>query len=104
MIRGSAKFDGMAVGEGTFNFIRTGGPTLTAKAAFIHTTTGETHGWTENTVWSAATLQKLKELQSMMEVDLGNLHLDNGGEVLVTTSRVVGGEPGGLGDHLAEPA
>jgi hypothetical protein len=104
MIRGNARFDGLALGEGTFNFTGTGGPALSAKAAFVNSTTGETHGWTHNAMWSPATLEKLKELRALMEVDLGNLHLENGGEVLVTTARQVGDEPGGLGDHLVPPA
>jgi hypothetical protein len=105
MIRGHAKFDGMALGEGTFSFL---GATvhLEAKAAFINTKTGDTHGWTKNTQWSPAVIEKLQELRALMEADLGRIHLQEGGEVLVAgaptrTPRIV--EAGGLGEHLRDP-
>lgn len=106
MIRGNPKFDSVSVGEGTFNFL---GSTLQfeAKAAFVNSRTGDTHGWTKNTQWSAGVIEKLKELRALMEVDLGQLHLENGGEVLVTTTSSAGGgiPPApvpGLGEHLKD--
>lgn len=100
MIQGRAKFDGIAVGEGTFSFL---GTTLKfeGKAAFVNSRTGDTHGWTTNTQWSPAVIEKLKELRAAMELDLGRLHLADGGEVLVGTgSSVARDSGGGLGEHL----
>ena len=106
MIRGNPKFDSVSVGEGNFSFL---GSTLQfeAKAAFVNSKTGDTHGWTKNTQWSPPVVEKLKELRALMEIDLGRLHLENGGEVLVTTATGMGGgatptEHGGLGEHLDE--
>lgn len=104
MIRGYAKFDGLALGEGTFSFL---GATvhLEAKAAFVSTKTGDTHGWTKSTQWSPAVIAKLQELRALMEADLGRIHLQDGGEVLTTGARGVAPavESGGLGEHLRDP-
>ncbi len=45
MIRGATKIDGIALGEGSFSFLTTDSK-LTAKAAFVSSRTGNTHGWT----------------------------------------------------------
>lgn len=106
MIRGNTKFDGLAVGEGSFSFL---GATLhlEAKAAFVNSRTGDTHGWTKNTQWSPQVIEKLKELRALMEVDLGHIHLQGGGEVLSTAvplgTALTSTEGGGLGEHLREP-
>ena len=101
MIRGNAKFDSIAVGEGAFSFL---GSTLMleAKAAFVNSKTGDTHGWTKNAQWSPPVVEKLKELRALMEIDLGQLHLEGGGEVLVavTSAGPAAGGGGGLGEHL----
>ena len=110
MVRGSAKFDSVVVGEGTFSFLAAGGsPALEAKAAFVNSRSGETHGWTTNRQWSPAVLEKMKELRSLMEIDLGMLHLEGGGEILVTPVHALQGPQsgsrtgGGLGEYVAEP-
>lgn len=103
MIRGNPKFDSIAVGEITASFL---GPTvsLEAKAAFANSKTGDTHGWTKNTQWSPPVMEKLRELRALMEIDLGNLHLEGGGEVLVAPANAAPqgnfGSGGGLGEHL----
>lgn len=104
MIRGNPKFDSITVAKFEASFL---GPTLnfTAEAAFANSRTGQTHGWTKNTTWSPATIEKLKELRSLMELDLGAMHLEGGGEVLVgptsvATTRGLAPEGGGLGEHL----
>lgn len=103
MIRGAPKFDGIAVGEITASFV---GPTLSleAKAAFANSKTGDTHGWTKNTQWSPGVIEKVRELRALMELDLGRIHFEGGGEMLVTTSNTAsglgGGGGGGLGEHL----
>ena len=101
MINGSPKFNGMAMGEGKFSFL---GTTihLEGKAAFIDNRTGQTHGWTHNTSWGKDTIDKLMELRAAMELDLGRLHLEGGGEKLVTTSKppALTGGGDGLGEFL----
>jgi hypothetical protein len=100
MIRGTAKFDGLAVGELSANLL---GPMakLTAKAAFINSETGHTHGWTTNEQWSPETIVKLRELRAAMEADLARIHFGDG---LVEKGEVFGGQvPGGLSEHLSEP-
>jgi hypothetical protein len=104
MIRGNARFDGVAVLEGSFSFLGASNG-LEGKAAFVNSKTGDTHGWTTNKQWSPQVLEKLKELRALMEVDLGQLHLEGGGEVLVapTGAGTVLSESrgtGGLGEHL----
>ena len=105
MIRGNPKFDSLAVGEITGSFL---GPavTLEAKAAFANSKTGDTHGWTKNTQWSPPVIEKLRELRALMEIDLGRIHLEDGGEVIVAPTNVgtrsgLGGG-GGLGEHLGD--
>ena len=103
MIRGTPKFDGVAVLEGEFNFLS---PTISlkGKAAFISTKTGDTHGWTTNTGWSKETIAKLQELRALMELDLGRLHLETGDPLATSSSGVdvvpQAGDDGGLGSHL----
>jgi hypothetical protein len=106
MIRGNPKFDSITVAKFDVSFL---GPTLTfsAEAAFANSQTGQTHGWTRNTQWSPTTIEKLKELRSLMELDLGAMHLTGGGEVLVGPSSVAAPrsftpEGGGLGEFLGD--
>jgi hypothetical protein len=101
------KFDGVALGEGSFNFMGTG-HTLEGKASFVNTLSGDTYGWTKNNIWSPATIAKLQELRALMEIDLGRVHLVDGGESLVgptsLSETTVGssglGSMGGLGEHV----
>lgn len=74
MIRGTVRFNGLALGEGSFTFLN--GTGLRAKVAFINAETGKTHGWTESTGgWSKETLKKLEELRALIEQDFARLHL-----------------------------
>lgn len=106
MIRGAMKCDGIAVGEANFSFMNSGGVVLEAKAAFVSTKTGYTFGWTKNAVWSPPTIEKLKELCALMEIDLGRIHLEEGGEPLTgvsapTEGRGLGSMPkGGIGEEV----
>lgn len=104
MIRGTPKFDGLTVAKITVSFL---GPTLdfVGEAAFTNSKTGQTHGWTKNQTWSKETIEKLRELRALMEVDLGAVHLDGGGEVLAGPAAlpVKGGlsvPESGLGEHV----
>lgn len=103
MIKGSTKFDAIAVGEFTAAFI---GPTLEfkAKAAFVDSKTGQTHGWTTNQTWSPPTLAKLHELRALMEADLGAMHLEGGGEVVANAAAPprIPQVPTGIGEHVGE--
>lgn len=105
MILGQPKFNSIQVGELTVSFL---GTTLRfeGKAAFVDMKTGHTHGWTKNEQWSPAVIEKLKELRALMEIDLGRLHLENGGEsvvgptTLASPAKGLSMEGGGLGEHL----
>lgn len=106
MIRGTLKADGVVVSEGSFSFRGTS-ITLQGKAAFVSTRTGGTYGWTECTTWSPETVAKLQELLALMEVDLGRIHLVEGGETVTGPSSLAGTEPrgiggkGGIGEYVA---
>jgi hypothetical protein len=107
VIKGTTKFDGIAIGEFQAKFV---GPTLefVAKAAFVNSKTGDTHGWTTNRTWSPQVITKLKELKGLMELDLGAVHFDGGGELMdaAVHAPYVGDrqEPGGLGELLSVDA
>jgi len=76
---------------------------LTARAAFVDTRTGNTHGWTEGTgtIWSEETKRALVALVELMELDLSRLHFLGMPEA---PSNIQGmrTEPGGLGEHLTD--
>lgn len=102
MIRGSPKFDGLAIGEIHVNFLR---PTveMRAKAAFIETTSGATCGWTEGTQWAPDTMKKLDELRAMLERDLASIYF--AGEARpANSSPTTSTSRQGLGEHLDEDA
>jgi hypothetical protein len=103
MIKGTTKFDGIAVGEFTAEFI---GPTLnfTAKAAFVNSKNGDTHGWTTNKTWSPPVIEKLKELKTLMELDLAAIHLSGVDLVAAVPTSHSARDPGGLGEHVGEGA
>lgn len=99
MIRGTAKFDGMAIGEISINFLS---PTvhMEAKAAFVNSETGTTHGWTKSAQWSPETMRKLQELKELMEQDLAKVHFVGDGGVQTGASEG-GRAAGGLGEFIA---
>jgi hypothetical protein len=102
MIKGNPKFDGVTIGEFTAIFM---GPTLDfkAKAAFVNSKTGQTHGWTTNQTWSPPVVAKLQELRALMEADLGAVHFEGGGEQHeAPTQRHDVRPPTGLGEHVGE--
>ncbi len=105
MIKGTAKFDGIAIGEFSVSFI---GQTLDfkAKAAFVNSKSGDTHGWTAHNTWSPQVVAKLKELKELMEIDLGATHFDGGGDLVETTVHPPHiddrRELGGLGEMLGD--
>lgn len=70
-----AKFDKIAVGEFTCNFI-TVPFDMSAKGAFVNSKQGSTHGWTNNKVWSPKTIALLKELRMSMEADMEVIHFE----------------------------
>lgn len=103
MIRGSPKFDGLALGEIHVNFLR---PTveMRAKAAFIDTQSGATCGWTEGTQWSPETIKKLDELRTMLERDLASIYFTGDARAVATSNPAAGAARQGLGEHLDEDA
>lgn len=95
-------FNAVALGELTVDF--TAGPSLRmqAKAAFINTENGKTHGWTTCSQWSKETVEKLAELRAAMENDIASMHFadatmatgtSTGGGSLADTAK-------GLGERL----
>lgn len=99
MVTGSMQADGVVVGEMSASFLN--GATLKAKAAFVSSRSGQTHGWTENQTWSPATIVALQALRYAMEADLGRLHLAGGEnpEVPAQNGATEASGPG-LGEHL----
>ena len=99
-ITGTPKFNSLAVATLSADFTK---PTVTfsAKAAFVDTKSGVTHGYTDasSSAWSKETMQKLKDLRDSMEIDLGKLHLD--GITAATRTKGLDMESG-LGEHLKD--
>lgn len=100
MIRGAAKFDALALGELTVSFLAPGNPQMKAKAAFVNSRTGSTHGWTtaEAGAWGKDTIAKLAELRALLERDLAAIHLDSVDELTGPTPTSPSGLTGGLGE------
>lgn len=101
----SVKFDAVRIAEITVNLLEAPA-SISAKAAFVNTKTGATHGWTTGRRWTEATMEKLRELRESMERDLTAQHFDDGATTGVTTTS--GGSPAdalqGLGEHLGTGA
>lgn len=102
---GTPKFDGLTIGELSANFLQGPGVVnLKAKAAFVNTKNGGTHGWTMHEHWSPTTLAKLKELTELMEEDIAKVHFSDGSYPVLDFRETSPGTPaqatGGLGEHL----
>lgn len=96
----SSKFDRVIVAEATINVLEQPG-TLVAKAAFVNTETGATHGQTTCRQWSPATTVKLKELLDAMSADLEAMHFADGGQSFATTAGgSISNAAQGLGESL----
>lgn len=97
----SVKFDAIRIAEVTINLVEQQ-PSMTAKAAFVNTTSGHTHGWTNGRSWSEETLAKLRELKESMERDLEKQHFDDLSHTPGTTTSGSVTREGfhGLGEHL----
>ena len=105
MIVGQPKFNGIHVA--IVKIDRTGTTiSMEAKAAFCGVESGMTHGWTNGTTWSPATMAKLGELFASIEQDLAGLHFDGGGSPATASATVTAGtaadqkEPGGVSEWL----
>lgn len=81
----TVRFNGIALGELSVQFLESPA-VIKAKAAFINTQTGATHGWTTNHQWSPRTIEKLKELRILMEEDIAAFHFVDGSVATVGTS------------------
>jgi hypothetical protein len=92
---GIPKFDGVAVLEISVDFKGPSGK-VEAVAAFVDTTTGETHGWTKGvgTTWSNQTKERLQALRESMEEDLAARSFGD------RRSATRAADVGGLGEHL----
>lgn len=95
-----AKFDKIALGEVTINLL---GPTLSmvAKAKLVSTKNGASYGSTTIQHWSPTVVEKLKELQALMERDIETaIFVDGDTESYPTTTFVPGQNKGGLSEFL----
>lgn len=102
MIRGTAVFDGLVVATLDADFTKAT-IVLRARAGFVNTKTGQTHGWTDGDggIWSQRSMQKLAELRASLEEDLAARHLSQSGfEEESKPKTASSGEPGGLTEHL----
>jgi hypothetical protein len=97
MKKGKPVFDGIAVGEVSMDFMKTS-LHVTAKAAFVDSQTGTTHGWTNCTQWSKETIRKIGDLKASMERDLATVHFQEG----LTDEEPIDGVPSGLMEHLSD--
>lgn len=94
---GTPVFDALVVTEITVDLLK---KTLTARAAFVNTKTGATHGWTrgEGTIWSEETKAAVAALSASMERDMARQHFGS-----AETSLPVSGQPvSGIGEHLSD--
>lgn len=97
----TVKFDGIRVAEITVSLLEAPA-VISAKAAFVNTKTGTTHGWTTCKSWSKETVEKLKELRDAMERDLAATHFEDGAITSSPTTASGGVRDAfqGLGEHL----
>ena len=99
----TAKFDGIALGELSVNFIEAPAK-IVAKGAFISRQGGQTHGWTTNHQWSTETIEKLRELRQLMERDMEAIHFADAGGLGAVAPTTGGGSLAdsfkGLGERL----
>lgn len=96
MAERSVRFNAIRVWEFDVKLMGTA-PLLTAKAAFVNTDTGHTHGSTKSTRWSPETLALLKQLRESMESDLEKTHFADG---VTTSGNPVSSGFNGLSEHL----
>lgn len=101
----SVKFDAVRISGFEVNFLEAT-PAVTAKAAFVNTQTGATHGWTTGKRWSNETMDALRILRDHMERDLADQHFEGGGNT--SSATISSGSPRdgfqGLGEHLGTSA
>lgn len=92
---GTPKFDGIAILDLTVDFTQPSAR-LTAKAAYVNTKTGETHGWTSGSQWSEETRSLLAALRQSMEQDIAARDFISEGPANLDRT------PGlrGLGEHV----
>ncbi len=95
-ITGSIKFDALALVSLEANLPE---KSMRVRAAFIDTKTGETHGFTDGHghIWSPETKAALTTLATLIEKDLGRLHLVNARTPGAAKAPV---DQGGLGEHV----
>lgn len=105
MIKGTPKFDGLAVTKMELDFIKN--PIhIEVSAAFVNSKTGDTHGWTRSSGgWSEETRALIKQLREAMERDMASSHLTDADTAAPTTGKAgitLGPTTGGLGEHLGD--
>lgn len=97
----NARFDIVRVAEISVSFLETPAA-ISAKAAFVNSKSGATHGWTTGKRWADDTMAKLVELRELMERDLANTHFEDGSATSSPTTSSGGVREAfqGLGEHL----
>jgi hypothetical protein len=113
MITGTPRFDGLAIGEISINYLENlvakkegNAPTISVKAGFVNSTTGATHGWTQTggkhggPQWSRAVIEKAAELRELLEQELAQLHFSSAEPAAVVQG---GDEPDeGIGEYAGD--
>jgi hypothetical protein len=96
-IFGKPKFDGVAVLQLEASFVQ--GAKLTAKAAYVDSKTGKTHGSTAagTGLWSRTTLDALEALRAAMEADVAQRDFDVDPPTTALFPQVA---QQGIGEHL----
>lgn len=99
-VKGAPKFDTLAVAELTVDF-KGQGVGVSVKAAFVSSTTGHTHGWTQsNGPWTQRTQELLAQLRASLEADMGDKHFE--GATDPTSGNVSSPKATGLGELLRD--
>jgi hypothetical protein len=98
-ITGTPVFDAIAIATVEINVLE---KSLGAKAAFVNTRNGETHGWTEGNgaIWTKETKDAAAALIAAMERDLAALHLGTAPEAQKANSP--SSPVSGLREHLTD--
>lgn len=101
-VTGTPVFDAVALLEVEGLDFTTNDVHLVAHAAFVSTASGATFGRTKCQRWSKETLDTLKLLRDLMELDIANMVFVGGGAT--TGGPPTSKEPDGIKEHAGVPA
>lgn len=83
-----SKIDNIRVGELHVNLLDKTAPQISAKAAFVDTRTGRTHGWTTNLVWSREVFEALDTFRAVLEKHLATVHFTDAAADVATQEKL----------------